>query len=49
MILEDTVDVVKSNAVYYSFVESAKSNNLNIYEYLNYLLKEFTQLNEEQI
>ena len=28
----DTVDGAKANAVYYSFIESAKMNNLNIYK-----------------
>lgn len=44
----DTVDGAKANAVYYSFIESAKLNNLNIYKYINYLLKELPQLENEQ-
>ena len=44
----DTVDGAKANAVYYSFIESAKMNNLNIYKYINYLLKELPQLEGEQ-
>ena len=34
----DTVEGAKANAVYYSFIESAKLNNLNIYKYIHYLL-----------
>lgn len=30
--------IAEAIAVYYSLVESAKLNNLNIYKYLNYLL-----------
>lgn len=44
----DTTDGAKANAVYYSFIESAKLNNLNIYKYINYLLKELPQLEGEQ-
>lgn len=33
-----------ANAVYYSLIESAKLNNLNIYKYLNYLLDSLPQL-----
>ena len=44
----DTVEGAKANAVYYSFIESAKLNNLNIYKYINYLLKELPQLENEQ-
>ena len=44
----DTVDGANANAVYYSFIESAKLNNLNIYKYINYLLRELPQLEEEQ-
>lgn len=44
----DTVDGAKANAVYYSFIESAKLNKLNIYKYINYLLKELPQLEGEQ-
>ena len=40
----DTVDGAKANAVYYSLIESAKINNLNIYKYINYLLEELSQL-----
>ena len=45
----DTVDGAKANAIYYSFIESAKMNGLNIYKYMNYLLKELPQLQGEQL
>lgn len=38
----------KANAVYYSFIESAKLNKLNINKYIQYLLKELSQLEGEQ-
>ena len=41
----DTVDGAKANAIYYSLIESAKMNKLNIYKYINYLLEELPQLN----
>lgn len=44
----DTVAGAKANVVYYSLVESAKLNNLNIYKYLNYLLDNLPQLENEQ-
>ena len=44
----DTVDGANANAVYYSLIESAKSNNLNIYKYINYLLEVLPQLEGEQ-
>ena len=40
----DTVAGANANAVYYSLIESAKLNNLNIYKYLNYLLDSLPQL-----
>ena len=40
----DTVDGAKANAVYYSLIESAKINKLNINKYINYLLDELPQL-----
>ena len=40
----DSVAGAKANAVYYSIIESAKINNLNIYKYINYLLDELPQL-----
>lgn len=45
----DTVNGAKANAVYYSLIESAKLNKLNIYKYLNYLLEKLPQLDGEQI
>lgn len=44
----DTVEGAKANAIYYSFIETAKLNNLNIYKYITYLLKELPQLEGEQ-
>lgn len=44
----DSVEGAKANAVYYSLIESAKVNNLNIYKYINYLLKTLPQLEEAQ-
>ncbi len=44
----DTEEGARAYAVYYSLIESAKINNLNIYKYLNYLLKELPQLEGEQ-
>lgn len=44
----DTVAGAKANAIYYSLIESAKANNLNIYKYINYLLNELPQLETEQ-
>ena len=44
----DTVEGAKANAVYYSLIESAKVNNLNIYKYMNYLFEVLPQLEEEQ-
>lgn len=44
----DTVNGAKANAVYYSFIESAKANNLNIYKYIKYLLEELPQLEGPQ-
>lgn len=38
--LIDTVSGAKSSAVLYSIVETAKANNLKIYEYLKYILTE---------
>ena len=34
--------------MYYSLIESAKANNLNIYKYIKYLLDELPQLEGEQ-
>lgn len=44
----DTVAGANANAVYYSLIESAKLNKLNIYKYLNYLLDNLPQLQNEQ-
>ncbi len=44
----DTVAGAKANAIYYSLIESAKANNLNIYKYIKYLLDELPQLEVEQ-
>lgn len=44
----DTIEGAKANAVYYSLIESAKANNLNIYKYIKYLLDELPQLEGEQ-
>ena len=44
----DTVEGAKANAVYYSLIESAKINKLNIYKYINYLLEQLPQLEGEQ-
>ena len=46
----DTQAGAKANATYYSLIESAKINKLNIYKYMNYLLESLPQeeiLNEE--
>ena len=40
----DSVEGAKANAVYYSLIESAKINNLNIEKYIKYLLEEIPQL-----
>lgn len=44
----DSVNGANANAVWYSVIESAKANNLNINKYINYLLKELPQLENEQ-
>ena len=44
----DTIEGSKANAVYYSLIESAKANNLNIYKYIKYLLDVLPQLEDEQ-
>lgn len=44
----DTTAGAKANAIWYSIIESAKCNNLNIYKYINYLLAELPQLEGEQ-
>ena len=44
----DSVNGANANAVWYSVIESAKANKLNINKYINYLLKELPQLENEQ-
>ncbi len=44
----DTEAGAKANAIYYSLIESAKVNKLNIYKYIKYLLDELPQLEEAQ-
>lgn len=44
----DTPDGAKANAIYYSLIESAKVNQLNIYKYIKYLLDELPQLEGSQ-
>ena len=39
----DTVSGAKASAVIYSLVETAKANNLNVYEYIKYLLTEIPE------
>ena len=48
----DTIGGAKANATFYSLVESAKINKLNIYKYINYLLNNLPQeefLNEDSL
>lgn len=42
----DSVEGAKANAVYYSLIESAKVNKLNIEKYIEYLLEKIPQLDE---
>lgn len=42
----DSIEGAKANAVYYSLIESAKVNKLNIEKYLAYLLEEIPQLEQ---
>ena len=44
----DTPEGAKANAIYYSLIESAKINKLNIYKYIKYLLDELPQIEEAQ-
>ncbi len=44
----DSVEGAKANAIYYSLIESAKANNLNINKYIKYLLEQLPQLEGEQ-
>ena len=41
--LIDTIHGAQASAIMYSLVETAKANNLKIYEYLMYLLEEIPQ------
>ena len=43
----DTPDGARANAVLYTLVESAKANDLNVYNYLDYLLTELPELGYE--
>ena len=36
----DTIRGAEASSIIYSIVETAKANNLKIYDYLNYLLEE---------
>lgn len=44
----DTTDGAKASATYYSLIESAKMNKLNVYKYIEYLLTELSQLEGQQ-
>ncbi len=44
----DSVEGAKANGVYYSLIESAKLNHLNINKYIKYLLKELSQIEGEK-
>ena len=44
----DTPEGAKANAIYYSLIETAKVNNLNINKYIKYLLETLPQLEGEQ-
>lgn len=44
----DTPEGAKANAIYYSIIETAKINKLNIYKYIKYLLEKLPQLEREQ-
>ena len=44
----DTEAGAKANAIYYSLIESAKVNKLNIYKYIKYLLDELPQIEGAQ-
>jgi len=50
-LFSDSVEGAKANATFYSLIESAKVNNLNIYKYITYLLEKLPQydnLNDEE-
>jgi len=42
-VMIDTVSGAKASAIIYSLVETAKANNLNVYEYIKYLLAEIPE------
>ena len=44
----DSVNGANANAVWYTIIESAKANKLNINNYIKYLLQELPQLENEQ-
>lgn len=44
----DTQDGARANAIYYSLIETAKVNHLNINKYIRYLLETLPQLKGEQ-
>lgn len=44
----DSVEGAKANGVYYSLIESAKINKLNIGKYIKYLLEEIPQMEDER-
>ena len=46
-VMHDTIHGAQSSAVLYSLVETAKANNLKIYEYLEYLLTEIPKHMDE--
>ena len=39
-VMIDTISGAKASAIIYSLTETAKANNLNVYEYIKYLLTE---------
>lgn len=38
---------VEASALYYSLVEKAKANNINVYRYLNYVLEKAPKMKQE--
>ena len=47
-VMIDTVSGANASAIIYSLVETAKANNLNVYEYLKYLLTEIPNHMDEK-
>lgn len=39
----DTINVAKASAIIYSIVETAKANNLKLYDYFEYLVTELPE------